>query len=793
VIDLSKLPKEIRDTIELKEAVDQTFSRFCIAAEEPIFVNGSMSKMKNIFVGDRVVGIDGLSNRIVNKVWRSNQECLKIYTDCAGTITVSKKHIMVLKSQKLLFASELIVGNVLMVINDGREYPKIISIEEAGMKDCIDIEIDGNRLFAVANGIITHNCDEDYTEILWNILAERADPGIEHSFIASIYGSQGCHIGGTKIVVKGDLKPIEQVTDRDLVWTRKGWKKCIPIKVGKKTCLKIILGNGSEFIMTLDHKMETTRGWVAAKDLVFGDEFVRGSVQWRSTWNAESEKAALVAMMMADGSLCKVRHSDGRNWHHFSRFVKGDKVLIRLFGKWIKKYAGATKIPASCLVNNTSKFRTIEGQKSVRAITVNKQSVFYWFVRMGIPTGKKSYVTHIPRWVFASDAAMNGFLAGYFACDGSFDNGRQISIGTMSEELSKQLRSWLNSRGMNVRLTKSKSGMNYIRICGNESILMWLKNVKNLSKRKKVVLKKYVSKVYKSVALRSLSKQSKVVDISYVGVHEVFDLHTAAHEYVANGFISHNSGKSFAAIAMCCYLDPNFSVDSLFFDYNELVYERHKLKPNSAVLVDEQSQSFGLDSHRVMVILASLKEQLRKKSIHFLFCSPVLYEEHKSSMYLLETIFIDYETQECYAALKTRDGLTLGHVRIPHPLKVLDDDSTLASKELIDAYQMKKDAHLDRLLNSKNIDVFEQRAEQVMQLPMFKKAEQIYVRKMGYIPQSSLINIINKAYPEYAAGVVPVEIAGRIKLNKELSGQWEVSGYGSKRVLAARQDHKRRK
>jgi hypothetical protein len=156
-------------------------------------------------------------------------------------------------------------------------------------------------------------------------------------------------------------------------------------------------------------------------------------------------------------------------------------------------------------------------------------------------------------------------------------------------------------------------------------------------------------------------------------------------------------------------------------------------------------------------------------------------------------MFIDYETQECYAAMKTREGLTLGHVRIPYPLKMLEDGTTLASKELIAAYEAKKDAHLERLLNSKNIDVFEQRAEQVVQTPMFRKAEQIYVRKMGYIPQSSLINIINKLYPEYSAGVVPVEIAGRIKLNKELSGQWEVSGYGSKKVAAARQDARRRK
>lgn len=250
------------------------------------------------------------------------------------------------------------------------------------------------------------------------------------------------------------------------------------------------------------------------------------------------------------------------------------------------------------------------------------------------------------------------------------------------------------------------------------------------------------------------------------------------HSFIASIYGSQGSGKSMAGIAMCCFLDPNFSVDNIYFDYNDLVYNRDKLQPNTAVLIDEQSQSYGLDSHRVMIILATLKEQLRKKSIHFIFCSPTLYEEHKSSMYLFETIFIDYESQECYAALKTRDGLTLGHVRIPHPGKVLDDGHSLASPELIAAYQKKKDVHLEKVLGRRNVDIFEERARQIMKHPMFKKAEILYVRKMGYIPQSSLVNIINKIFPEFNAGVVPMEIAGRIKLDKELSGKWEISGYG---------------
>jgi aryl carrier-like protein len=248
------------------------------------------------------------------------------------------------------------------------------------------------------------------------------------------------------------------------------------------------------------------------------------------------------------------------------------------------------------------------------------------------------------------------------------------------------------------------------------------------------------------------------------------------HSMLLSIFGAQGSGKSSAAISMCCFLDPNFSVDNIFFNYDDLVRNRHKLKPNSAVLVDEQSQSYGLDSHRIMVILSQLKEQLRKKSIHFLFCAPVLYEESKTSMYQMEIMFVDRQNMEAFAALKTREGLTLGHVRVPHPMKPLSDGRSLASPELVSAYQKKKDEHLERVLGQRNVDVFEERANMIMESDLFKRAEKIYKQKYGFIPQSTVIQIINKMFPEYNAGVVPVEIAGRIKLNKELAGEWDMPG-----------------
>ncbi|MBR9700905.1 hypothetical protein GOV11_03505 [Candidatus Woesearchaeota archaeon] len=248
------------------------------------------------------------------------------------------------------------------------------------------------------------------------------------------------------------------------------------------------------------------------------------------------------------------------------------------------------------------------------------------------------------------------------------------------------------------------------------------------------------------------------------------------HSMIVSVIGQQGSGKSWASITLCTMLDPSFSIDKIFFSYNDLVHKRATLMPNTSVLLDEQSQSYGLDSNRVMIILQSIKEQLRKKSIHMFFCSPVLHPEYQSSMYILETMFIDRETEEAVCVLMTREKHVLGHVRVPSPLKILQDGRSVQTKEFIDAYEAKKDEHLEKILGQKHVDVFEERAEAVMRSKLFKLAERVYVKKLGYIPRDRVVQVINKLFPEYNAGVVPNEIAERIRMNRELEGKWLIPG-----------------
>jgi hypothetical protein len=246
------------------------------------------------------------------------------------------------------------------------------------------------------------------------------------------------------------------------------------------------------------------------------------------------------------------------------------------------------------------------------------------------------------------------------------------------------------------------------------------------------------------------------------------------HSFICSVAGKQGGGKSYSALSCCSVLDPNFSIDNIYFDYNDLVNNRHRLLPNTAVLVDEQTESYGVDSNRVNIVLHALKEQLRKKSIHFFFCSPTLKDEYHTSQYVLETMFIDYEEKITYCAYKTRELLTLGYVKIPHPLNFLP-------REFLEEYEARKDAHLDMLTGVKQVDEIEDRAKLIMASPIFLKAELIYRKKLGYVPMNMLWQIISKLYPDFKSGVMVGELASRIKLNKELTGEWMISGVKPKK------------
>lgn len=238
------------------------------------------------------------------------------------------------------------------------------------------------------------------------------------------------------------------------------------------------------------------------------------------------------------------------------------------------------------------------------------------------------------------------------------------------------------------------------------------------------------------------------------------------HSYIASVMGGQGTGKSYGCLSTCGVLDKKFNIDKIFFDVELLVNERKNLKPHTAILVDEMTRAFGIDSNRINIMLTAIKEQLRKKSIHMLYASPTLKDEYHSSMYVLESMFIDKKEKISYFAYKTNELLTLGYVAIPHPLNYV-------SRQLLIDYEDKKDEHLNKLLEG-GVDAVEDRAQEIMNNKTYTDAEQIYIKARGYIPYKILVQLVEKIYPEFKGSVIVYELADRIKANSEISSRWKI-------------------
>ena len=237
--------------------------------------------------------------------------------------------------------------------------------------------------------------------------------------------------------------------------------------------------------------------------------------------------------------------------------------------------------------------------------------------------------------------------------------------------------------------------------------------------------------------------------------------------YLASIYGVQGTGKSYSALTMCGFLDKNFDPKKqVFFNYKDVVKRRSEFKSGMAILIDEQKGLYGVDSHRVGILLTALKEQLRKRAIHMFYASPVLRQEHESSMYVFETMFIDKEYDECYMAYKTRELQTLGYVIMPHPSKFL-------SKEQIKDYEDMKDENLDRLQSKNDIDDVEEMANEVIDSDTFKKAWQVYKNAGRKSLTNSVLNqVVGVVFPEFKGSVITGEVSGRVRFKMEMDGEW---------------------
>ena len=125
-------------------------------------------KLSDIKVGDSVLGNQGF--RTVAEVHGDSKKMYKIKTKSGLEITCSADHVFPLVKS----TGETVESNIRSGLSTGDFFyieprvmetliDEIVSIECVGEEECIDIVVDGNRLF-YANEILTHNCGQNASD-----------------------------------------------------------------------------------------------------------------------------------------------------------------------------------------------------------------------------------------------------------------------------------------------------------------------------------------------------------------------------------------------------------------------------------------------------------------------------------------------------------------------------------------------------------------------------------------------------------------------------------------------------
>lgn len=645
--------------------------------------------------------------------------------------------------------------------------------------------------------------EENYTQEFFETIQSRKRVDIEHSYIASVSGSQGCLLETSKILTRNGWKNVKDIQIGEDVLTidnfyTKMWKPVIKkyIYDNKHPLIKITLKNGIELQVTKEHKFFCDGEFKRAEDLVVGDRLQVVSALSYGIKLITPYMAEILGMIAADGHIHdsfikrkstyinknnKMKIYDYIAHVQKMRLYNSDDDILKKY-RWLLKNEFGDNI---CISEYADK-----NTRGTRILQIQRQELVQKVLDLGMPSGRKSKIVFVPECIMkGTEEIRTAFLRGLFDCDGSVNKRGHIDYACISKMLVDDIRLLLFDFGIkNKYYYKSRLGSDnhrsdIHRICITEYESRMIFNDKigfNASKKRdRLVNNLRKNRLYKDI---DRSERKYYLDTTIISIdkgelpNKVYDLQIKDNNnYVVNGVLSHNSGKSYLSLGSCFLLDEKFTSENIYFDYNKLVNDRHKLKPHTAVLVDEQSESYGLDSHRVNIILGALKEQLRKKSIHFFFCSPTLKPEFSSSMYVIETLFIDKSQQLTYAAYKTRELNCLGYITVPHP-KIIG-----VPKSLLVEYEKRKDEHLDRLTGRATLDELGERAKMVIKNPIFRQAEFVYLKQRGFIPTNTLMQIINKIYPEFRSNIVVGEIAQRIKFEKEMTGIWEIPGTKKKK------------
>ncbi|HLC56401.1 MAG TPA: LAGLIDADG family homing endonuclease [Candidatus Nanoarchaeia archaeon] len=396
---------------------------------------------------------------------------------------------------------------------------------------------------------------------------------VARTHVILISGKRGCLSGDTKIFTNHGFKDIRDFDEKnDMIHSFNKEKRCfewenaklLKYPINGEKLKKIEFKDGRTLTMTTEHPLLLEYGkylfWRNANEIKEKDKVVSVLKLPEVKNDKESVRIArLLGFILADGTMNvrNGRFKDGRGY-----WCNGTKARIRVYNNCEEVLEIAKRDIEEEFGVIAKRYK--RNDCNCEVIETKHQRIIKKFNELGVPIGYKSAIIRVPKIVFESSNKFKAnFVNALFCCDGYVPkDGRNLDYASKSKEFLQDLQLLLKHfeiesvvRKKMVKL-KGKLYENYrLFITDNYSIKKFQEKIGFFSKFKHERLMKHGFKTEKDrprrMKTRYISDElvcPKIKEIKEVdGITEVFDLHVPKNNsFIANGVISHNSGKSYS-------------------------------------------------------------------------------------------------------------------------------------------------------------------------------------------------------------------------------------------------------
>jgi len=416
---------------------------------------------------------------------------------------------------------------------------------------------------------------------------------VSRSHVILIAGKRGCLTEDTQVFTNRGYKKISEFNekkDKILSYNKDKnifeWEdaKLLEYPLEKEKLLQITLEDGRIIKLTKEHPLLSSYGkykyYRKAYQLKEKDKIILPTNLPEIKEDKESLRIArLLGYILADGTIHiqKGIFKDGRG-----KPYNGTKARIRIFNQ-SEEVLTQAKEDFEKEFNITAK-RYKRNDCNCEIIETKHQNIINKFMNLGVPKGLKSGIIRIPEIVFQSSNKFKAeFISALFDCDGYVPaTGRNLDYSSKSREFLEDLQRLLTHfniesviRVKNAKLNNKIYPSYRLFITDNNSIENFKKiNFRNKFKQER--LEKHKSNGTQRRKTHYPEKNlvcTKIKEIKEIeGTSKVYDLTVDKnHSFIANGIISHNSGKSYTLGAIAEELSnlpeqESQNISSLIFD-----------------------------------------------------------------------------------------------------------------------------------------------------------------------------------------------------------------------------------